>query len=402
MSTRLLSFGIGAVLILHNVLRVVASSFGKTDGIFNYLALVGLSKSTPSQVKVPGDVVSAVPLSPVLWVVTALSLAACGWAVWRSWQKPSEAQPLWASATLSALSAAAVGLLIVLVSINVEGTYGFALFVILPVLMGMQAALQLSRWRKTSIVQSLGVSALSVVLLGVLLLGIAVEGLICLVMAVPLAIPLAMLGGLAGYALGRSQPFQKPATFALIVGLSPFAATIERAIAPVADVYTVTTAIELKASPGRVWQAITEAATLPAPSEALFRTGIAYPRSSYIVGSGPDATRYCDFSTGKLVEPVLIWDYPKQLRFRVASNPLPMEEWTPYARIHPPHLDGFLVSKQGEYRLMLLASGGTRLEATTWYQHHLWPAAYWRVWSDFIIHKVHGMVLLNIRQRAES
>ena len=77
-----------------------------------------------------------------------------------------------------------------------------------------------------------------------------------------------------------------------------------------------------------------------------------------------------------------------------------MQEWTPYARLHPPHLDGFLVSRQGESRLEPLANGDTRLYATTWYQHHLWPAQYWRLWSDYIIHQVHGMVLENIARRA--
>jgi hypothetical protein len=79
-----------------------------------------------------------------------------------------------------------------------------------------------------------------------------------------------------------------------------------------------------------------------------------------------------------------------------------MQEWTPYAQIHPPHLDGFLVSKQGEFRLTALPGRATHLEATTWYQHHLAPALYWRLWSDRIIHEVHDMVLENIRERALS
>jgi len=47
-------------------------------------------------------------------------------------------------------------------------------------------------------------------------------------------------------------------------------------------------------------------------------------------------------------------------------------------------------------------NGGTRLYATTWYQHHMWPARYWRAWSDYIIHRLHDMVLANIRERAEA
>ena len=77
--------------------------------------------------------------------------------------------------------------------------------------------------------------------------------------------------------------------------------------------------------------------------------------------------------------------HQRRLRFSVVSNPLPLEEWTPYAQIHPPHLDGFLVSRQGEFRLQPLPNGGTRLLATTWYQHHLAPSRYWLLWSDRIL-----------------
>jgi len=175
---------------------------------------------------------------------------------------------------------------------------------------------------------------------------------------------------------------------------------VEHVIGLPADNYTVTTSLDIPASPRRVWEAVLQPARLASPSDLLFRAGVAYPLASHIEGTGLAATRYCDFSTGKLIEPVLVWDENHRLRFRVASNPLPMQEWTPYARLHPPHLDGFLVSRQGEFRLEPLANGGTRLTATTWYQDHLYPASYWKLWSDHIIHQVHRMVLANIRERA--
>jgi hypothetical protein len=75
-------------------------------------------------------------------------------------------------------------------------------------------------------------------------------------------------------------------------------------------------------------------------------------------------------------------------------------EWTRYAGIHSPHFGGFLVSRQGEFRLTPLPDGGTRLEATRWYRHHLWPAHHWRCWSDYFIHQLHKMVLENVRERA--
>jgi hypothetical protein len=79
-----------------------------------------------------------------------------------------------------------------------------------------------------------------------------------------------------------------------------------------------------------------------------------------------------------------------------------MQEWTPYRHVRPPHLKGFLTAEKGEFRLTPLAGGGTRLEGTTWYRHHMWPAAYWRLWSDAIIHRIHMRVLAHIRREAEA
>ena len=51
--------------------------------------------------------------------------------------------------------------------------------------------------------------------------------------------------------------------------------------------------------------------------------------------------------------------------------------------------------------LTALPEGRTRLEGATWYQHTMWPAAYWHLWSDYIIHKIHLRVLEHIRAEAE-
>jgi hypothetical protein len=36
------------------------------------------------------------------------------------------------------------------------------------------------------------------------------------------------------------------------------------------------------------------------------------------------------------------------------------------------------------------------------YQHRLWPAVYWKVFSDYIIHRIHLRVLRHIKGQAES
>jgi len=151
-----------------------------------------------------------------------------------------------------------------------------------------------------------------------------------------------------------------------------------------------------------VWRHVIEFSKLPPPQEAIFKLGIAYPMRAQIAGHGPGAIRHCVFSTGAFVEPIEVWDEPRLLKFSVTENPAPMQEWTPYREIHPPHLAGFMVSRQGEFRLTPLPGGRTHLEGTTWYQHGLWPAPYWKVWSDQIIHTIHLRVLRHVKQLSEN
>jgi hypothetical protein len=73
-----------------------------------------------------------------------------------------------------------------------------------------------------------------------------------------------------------------------------------------------------------------------------------------------------------------------------------------FLAIHPAHLDHYLQSRQGEFLLEGWADGRTRLVGTTWYSNRMWPAAYWNLWSDYIIHRIHGRVLTHIKKLAEA
>ncbi|MGZ3522639.1 MAG: hypothetical protein ACXVAG_16900, partial [Vulcanimicrobiaceae bacterium] len=73
-----------------------------------------------------------------------------------------------------------------------------------------------------------------------------------------------------------------------------------------------------------------------------------------------------------------------------------------YGHIDTPHLHNYMVSRHGQFVLEELPNGGTRLIGTTWYQHHLWPAAYWRLWSDAIVHDIHYRVLKHIKALSEG
>jgi uncharacterized membrane protein YhaH (DUF805 family) len=308
------------------------------------------------------------------------------------------------SAALSLLLTVPCGLGMTIVGEQVLRTYGWGLFVALPFAMGFAAALIYGVRQPRSLGGCMGVACLSMGLWGGGLLGLAVEGVFCLLMAMPIALPLAAFGGAFGYLVQRRRWFPNgaPAFLSALLLFVPGVQLMEHVAAPTPPVYVVRTTIDIQASPEKVWKQVVSFSEIPPPTEWMFRAGIAYPIRAGIQGTGVGAERHCVFSTGAFVEPIEVWDEPRRLKFSVTSNPAPMEEWTPYRHIEPPHLHGFLVSNGGQFLLTPLPNGGTRLEGTTWYRHSLWPAAYWRLWSDAIIHKVHLRVLRHIREEAEN
>lgn len=307
------------------------------------------------------------------------------------------------SAVISLLLTVPLGLGVAVFGAMVLANYGWGIFVALPFLMGFVAAGLYGYREPRGLPSSIGVASLSVLLLGALLLAVAVEGLVCLIMAVPIALPLAIFGGFCANRLQRYRwlPSDGAVFLPMLLLLGPGIQWMEHVASPPAPVFVVRTALDVQASPERVWHEVIAFAQILPPTEIMFRAGIAYPLRAEMVGSGVGAERHCVFSTGAFVEPIQVWDEPRLLKFSVTSNPSPMQEWTPYSHIDPPHLHGFLVSNGGQFLLTPLPNGGTRLEGTTWYQHGLWPSAYWHMWSDTIIHQIHMRVLRHIKNEAE-
>src|SRR5579864_3361675 len=308
------------------------------------------------------------------------------------------------SAAASLLITVPAGLLMVLLGVLLLVTYGWGLFIALPFVMGFTAALTYGVRRPRSLSECIIVASLSVAVMGVALLAFAIEGLICLIMAMPIAVPLAAFGGACGFLVQRRRWSQTgaPAFLSVVLLFVPGVQWSEHAVSTSNPTYMVRSAVDIDAPPEKVWKQVIAFSEIPPPTEWIFRAGVAYPIRAQILGSGPGAERHCVFSTGAFVEPIEVWDEPHRLKFSVTANPPPMEEWTPYAHLDTPHLHGFLVSSGGQFLLTPLPNGGTRLEGTTWYRHGLAPAPYWRVWSDVIIHKIHMRVLRHIKEEAET
>lgn len=286
------------------------------------------------------------------------------------------------------------------------GTYGWGLFVCTPFAMGLFPALIECYRQPCSPVRALMAGSFTLFLGGAVLLLSGVEGALCILMASPLAVLMMVTGAVLGSFLMESLsgifPAAGPKTFSIVLILWPLSIAAEPTLLPQPPVYELTTSVRIAAPPEKVWESIVSFEAAPPPEDWLFQVGIAYPIRAEIDNPGPNGLRRCVFSTGAVVEPIEVWDPPRQLSFTVTASPAPMVELSPYRNLHPPHLQGFLISTRGRLLLHRLEDGGTLLEGTSWYKHSLWPAAYWKLWCDPIIRRIHLRVFRHIQALSEG
>lgn len=284
---------------------------------------------------------------------------------------------------------------------NIFKEYAVGLFIWLPMIMGATSTLIYGYKNDVPKNRLFYVSLNSLIIFCVGLLFFAWEGIICLFMAMPIALLFMYIGHVIAYEILIKKNWNSPATIILLILSVPSLMAFESNNTNEDKVRSVSTSIEINASPEQVWRNVIAFPELAEPTEFIFKTGIAYPIDATINGNGVGAIRHCNFSTGSFVEPITIWYEPTLLKFSVVEQPEPMKEISPY-NIHPNHLHGFWVSKEGQFKLTKLANGNTLLEGTTWYVNKIKPGIYWSIWSDYIVHKIHQRVLKHIKQVVET
>lgn len=317
----------------------------------------------------------------------------------RPWTLTPESEDRRDSGLKAVGAAMLVALAMALVGILGLHDLGNVLFAGTPFGMGVVAGFTYNRADERTIGGTVLVAMASVIVAAAMLLLFAVEGAVCLAMALPLALVVAIAGALLGRGVALGP---RPATSPLVLLLValPLLAWTEPALRK-ERTQEVTSRIEIAAPPAAVWPHVIEFPPLPPPHEVWFRVGIAYPTGARIEGRGIGAIRRCEFSTGAFVEPITTWDEPRRLAFDVVRQTQPLRELSPYPRVRIDHLKGSFATRRGDFRLRPDGRGGTILEGTTWYELSLYPSWYWSLWTDAAIRAIHLRVLRHIRSESE-
>ena len=307
---------------------------------------------------------------------------------------------------LAVTTAVAIGLAMTGLSVYALSDYGLALFFFTPIVMGAVTSLLYNRTEIRSLASTISMAALGVFFTGTAILFFALEGVLCLAMAFPLAAGGAVLGALLARAILIHGRRPRALPLMAVAPLLPLLALVEaRTLVPLPR--EVTTMVEVDAPPETVWTNVVHFSELAPPAEWVFRAGIAYPIRAVIAPRadgtlGVGSVRRCEFSTGPFVEPITVWDEPHRLAFDVTSQPPSLTELSPYKNVHALHVEGYMASQGGEFRLTALPGGRTRLEGTTHYTLAIFPELYWTPWAELLLHDIHQRVLEHVKELSEA
>ena len=280
-------------------------------------------------------------------------------------------------------------------------TLGF-LFLIPVTLGGLTVAVLPQRY-KTSWPHAIFLPWLTcLIVIGVIAI-FALEAVVCLVLGLPIFLPMSSLGGLIAWLIARERAKDKVQLTLVIFLLAPyFVATLESRFPNPTSIRTVETRIVINAPGDVVWDQITSVPTIQ-PEEhhpaAFHLLGVPKPvRAMLPRGAVVGAMRRSTYE-GELhfIEAVTVWQPDQGFSFTIDLVSPQTAPW-PWNQIGGPYfelLDGaYRIEPLDDKRVVLHLSSRHRLSTKF--------NVYGGFWTDFILGDIQNYILTVVKGRAEA
>jgi len=237
-------------------------------------------------------------------------------------------------------------------------------------------------------------------------LALAWEGIICVVIWLPLVTILSLVGGLlAGLGLAVVKSLTGRNYCVAVVAVLPFAAApIEHLRAAASEIRTVPTQITIHATPQTVWKQI-RSVPLITPAEQSFSLshlmGFPRPLEARLAGEGVGAVRYATFEHGVLfVETITEWNEPHRLAFSIRADTknIPPQTFDEHVTIGGKYFDvltgTYWIEDSGGGNVILHLSSSQRLSTRFNF--------YTGVWTGYLMADLQNYILRIIKHRCET
>jgi hypothetical protein len=234
--------------------------------------------------------------------------------------------------------------------------------------------------------------------LAAMLLGI--EGMICVVLALPAMLLLSSFGGFIG---GSGRVRRMPGALPALLVLPYVVAPLERGRDLPVRLATTRTTIDVAAPVPTIWPLIASVDSIrPAEERPALYTliGFPHPVSAVIDRHGIGGVREARFTKGlRFTERVTDWAPGRRLSFTIAANTaeIPPTTLDEHVTIGGPYFDVL----QGTYELQPLPDGKVRIVLTS--EHRLSTPfnAYAVLWTQAIMRSIQSNILEIVKARAE-
>lgn len=245
--------------------------------------------------------------------------------------------------------------------------------------------------------------ATSVVCL-ILALLTGLEGTICLIMAIPIYVPLSSVGGIIMGLVYTHFNFQKLNAFTLgFIFVLPFLVNGIEEQYPTDDLHKqVNTSILIQSSPKNVWNHITRIPKITEPQYSFFYLmGFPRPVEATLSFEGVGGVREAKFEKGLLfLEKITKWEPEKKLTFTIQADPqsTPLTTLDSHVTVGGRYFDTLL----GEYEIEKINDSEVRLHLFSRYRLSTRFNFYAEIWSDFLMRDIQENILRVLKSRAEK
>lgn len=232
------------------------------------------------------------------------------------------------------------------------------------------------------------------------------EGKICVIMLLPLLLPMSNLGG--AIAMGMRRPrvgrrLYATSLFSMLM-LPYVAAPVEGALAPNDQLRVVETTVRIHAAPDAVWRQIVKVPRIR-PDEYgtsfVHRIGFPRPVEATLSHEGVGGVRRASFERGVVfTETVTTWAPDSLLSFTIHADPstIPpaaLDEHVTVGGKHFDVLDGtYAIERAGPDEVILHLSSTHRLNTRFNF--------YASLWSDLVMRQIQENILQVVKHRAEK
>jgi hypothetical protein len=269
------------------------------------------------------------------------------------------------------------------------GLYGKGLLLYLPFVQGFITGLRLGVYR-VGFVRYMGIASIITIMDFSSAILFYREGTFCLLFAAPLFLVVIPFGTFVGKV--TSMLFQLGRLNASFIPLVFLTVAYDTQGGPPNYASAISDAVTVNASPEEVWRFIVQYPENNNPPEYwLWKMGLPEPIQSTAEAEQVGAARQCRFTKDVTFDEQITELVPgKVLTFKITRQP------------NDPEILGHFSLDKGQLYLEKNPDGTTTVIATSWYHLFVQPAGYFDWWAENIVRNVHFRVLNHMKALAEK